>query len=136
MAASCNGGNNQKWYRTSNGELRTEYSGYCLDVWFGGGNNLIMHGCHNGRNQKFSVPSSVGITVKSPPEYSVITRFTDSSLCVEIASDGNAYMNTCDYGWRQLFKYNSGTQEIQLWNAGSGQDCLDYNTGTNNVATA
>ena len=37
-------GQNQKWYVTTSGELKTKHDGKCLDRW--SDDQVVMHGCH------------------------------------------------------------------------------------------
>ncbi|MBP2707869.1 lectin [Microbispora sp. RL4-1S] len=61
----CNGGENQKWYATSAGELRTFGRTKCLDVLNRGttpGSAVGVWDCNGGTNQKWTLNSNGTIT--------------------------------------------------------------------------
>merc|ERR1719313_2401772 len=114
------------------GELKTEWDDLCLDYNYGN-QNVYMHPCHGGANQKWVHPQrtlNAAIPQAAPaPTGELKTEYDDHCLDYNYGN-GNVYMHPCHGGANQQWYFEPGTGMLKTeWD----DKCLDYNTGNGNV---
>jgi murein DD-endopeptidase MepM/ murein hydrolase activator NlpD len=110
LGTCVDGAWNQRWEHTEAGELRVKGSNLCLDgMYFQNNNNLYIHPCHGGGNQKFEL---VDVTLKR-------VRLKDTDLSIDLSGS----------------YYSSGEEYIHAWpsHLGDNQKWLFVKTPLENV---
>merc|ERR1719235_2364488 len=112
--------------------MGTGWDDLCLDYNYGN-QNVYMHPCHGGANQKWVHPQrtlNAAVPVAaSAPAGELKTEYDDNCLDYNYGN-GNVYMHPCHGGANQQWFFEPGTGLLKTeWD----DKCLDYNTGNGNV---
>ena len=77
VAHACHGLNNQLWYMLD-GNIFTLRDHKCLDYKMDGSDNVYMHECHNGANQKWYFDEDTG-SIRSQHDHRCLDMTGDAS---------------------------------------------------------